>query len=73
MQGLKDPNLIATVHYYSEWVYSANLGITQFDEVLGEDGNTPRKAADGLFQILNDTFLKNGIGVIIGEYGLLYI
>lgn len=71
MQGLNDPNLIATVHYYSEWVYSANLGITMFDEALGDDGNTPRKAADGLFDILKDTFIKNGFGVVIGEYGLL--
>lgn len=71
MQSLNDPNLIATVHYYSEWVYSANLGITAFDEVLGDDGNTPRKAADGLFDILTDSFVKNGFGVVIGEYGLL--
>lgn len=71
MQGLQDPNLIATVHYYSEWVYSANLGITEFDEVLGDDGNTPRKAADQLFDVLTDTFIKNDFGVVIGEYGLL--
>lgn len=71
MQGLNDPNLIATVHYYSEWVYSANLGITEFDEVLGEDGNTPRKAADAFFSVLTDTFIKNDIGVVVGEYGLL--
>lgn len=71
MQSLHDPNLIATVHYYSEWVYSANLGIAQFDEVLGDDGNTPRKAADQLFDVLTDTFIKNDIGVVIGEYGLL--
>lgn len=71
MQGLNDPNLIATVHYYSEWVYSANLGIAEFDEVLGDDGNTPRKAADQLFDVLTDTFIKNDFGVVIGEYGLL--
>lgn len=71
MQGLNDPNLIATVHYYSEWVYSANLGITGFDEALGDDGNTPRKAADSFFTVLTDNFLKNDIGVVIGEYGLL--
>ena len=71
MQGLNDLNLIATVHYYSEWVYSANLGITGFDEILSDDGNTPRKAADQLFTVLTDTFIKNDIGVVIGEYGLL--
>ena len=71
MQSLNDPNLIATVHYYSEWVYSANLGITSFDEALGDDGNTPRKAADEFFNVLTDTFIKNGFGVVVGEYGLL--
>lgn len=71
MQELNDPNLIATVHYYSEWVYSANLGIAEFDEVLGDDGNTPRKAADQLFDVLTDTFIKHNFGVVIGEYGLL--
>lgn len=28
IQDLEDDHLIATVHYYSEWVYSSNLGIT---------------------------------------------
>ena len=43
IQGLDDENIIATVHYYGEWVYSANLGITGYDEVMGDDGNTPGK------------------------------
>lgn len=73
MQELNDPNLIATVHYYSEWVYSANLGITEFDESLGDDGNTPRKAADKFFSGLNETFVKNGFGVIVGELSLIHI
>lgn len=71
IKGLNDPNIIATVHYYSEWVYSANLGITEFDEMLGDDGNTPRNAADKLFETLSSTFTDRGIGVIVGEYGLL--
>ena len=71
IQGLKDENIIATVHYYSEWVYSANLGITGFDEALNEEGNTPRKAADSAMSKVYDAFTKNGIGVVIGEYGLL--
>ena len=28
--SLNDPNLIATVHYYSEWVYAYNIGKTGF-------------------------------------------
>lgn len=71
IQGLDDENVIATVHYYSEWVYSANLGITGFDEVMGDDGNTARKAADRAMAMVDEAFIQNGIGVVIGEYGLL--
>ena len=71
METLDDPNLIATVHYYSEWVYSANLGKTGFDEVLWDEDYTPRKAADKAFSTIYDTFTANGIGVVVGEYGLL--
>lgn len=71
VQGLNDENIIATVHYYSEWVYSANLGITSFDEALGDDGNTARKAADSAMSTVYKAFTQNGIGVVIGEYGLL--
>ncbi len=71
IQGLDDKNIIATVHYYSEWVYSANLGITGFDEALGDDGNTPRKAADNAMSTVYEAFTKNGIGVVVGEYGVL--
>lgn len=72
IQGLDDENIIATVHYYSEWVYSANLGITGFDEVLWDDSTyTPRDAADAALTAVYDAFTKNGIGVVIGEYGLL--
>lgn len=69
--SLKDPNIIATVHYYSEWVFSANLGKTGFDEVLWDKDYTPRVAADQLFQTVNQIFSDKGIGVVIGEYGLL--
>ena len=71
IQGLNDDHIIATVHYYSEWVYSANLGITGFDEVIDDSGKTARTAADNAMSTVYDTFTKNGIGVVIGEYGLL--
>lgn len=74
IEKLDDENVIATVHYYSEWVYSANLGKTSFDEELWKnDGEsyTPRDAADNLMNTLQKQFISNGIGVIVGEYGLL--
>lgn len=77
--GQQDTNIIATFHYYCEWVYSANLGKTRFDEVLwnstdadgNEYGYTPRMAVDQAFDRVYNTFTKNGIGVVCGEYGLL--
>lgn len=71
IQGLGDDHIIATVHYYGEWVYSANLGITGFDEAIDDTGKTARTAADHAMTTVYDTFGKNGIGVVIGEYGLL--
>ena len=71
IQGLNDKNIIATVHYYGEWVYSANLGITGYDEVMGDDGKTPRKAAESAMEMVYKAFTENGIGVVIGEYGVL--
>jgi endoglucanase len=70
--SLDDPYVVATVHYYSEWVYSANLGRTGFDEDLWGSGDyTPRDSVDTVFSSVYDTFVKNGIGVVVGEYGLL--
>lgn len=69
---LDDENIIATVHYYSIWMFSANLGLTGFDEETNEGkGDTPRAEIDTMFDVLKNTFLDKGIGVIIGEYGLL--
>ena len=70
IKSLNDKNIIATVHYYSEWVYSANLGKTGFDEVLW-DNYTSRISADQFFEQIEKSFILNGIGVIVGEYGLL--
>ena len=73
IDGLNDENIIATIHYYSEYVYSANLGITGFDEPLYDWSNeyTARVAAEDAFDIVYNTFTQNGIGVVVGEWGLL--
>lgn len=74
IKELDDENVIATVHYYSEWVYSANLGKTSFDEELwknSEESYTARAAADYMMETIYNQFVKNGIGVIVGEYDLL--
>ncbi len=69
---LNDPNVIATVHYYSEWVFSANLGKTGFDEDLWGNGDyTPRDAVNKAFDTVYNAFTSKGIGVVIGEFGLL--
>jgi endoglucanase len=70
--GLNDPNIIATVHFYSDWVFTANLGITSFDEPLytGKP-DTARSHVDLLFDTLYHSFIAKGIGVVIGEYGWL--
>ncbi|MGN0298620.1 MAG: cellulase family glycosylhydrolase, partial [Lachnospiraceae bacterium] len=75
IKELNDEYIIATIHYYSEWVYSANLGKTGFDEELWLDGNgnsyTPRDAADSMMRAIVEQFVSKNIGVIVGEYGLL--
>lgn len=70
IDGFDDENIIATIHYYSEWVYSANLGKTRFDGVLWDE-ETPRTSLVNMMDRVVDTFTDNGIGVVIGEYGLL--
>ncbi len=71
IQDLDDTHIIATVHYYGEWVFSANLGITGFDEAIDDDGKTARTAADSAMETVYKTFTQNDIGVVIGEYGVL--
>lgn len=67
-----DPCVLATVHYYSEWVYSANLGKTGFDEDLWGSGDyTPRDSIDQFAQRVDEYFTANAIGTVVGEYGLL--
>lgn len=67
-----DPNVIATVHYYSEWVYSGSLGRTGFDEQFrASSPDTPRTHLRRLADALDTYFTNNGIGSFIGEWGLL--
>ena len=67
--GWNDENIIATFHYYSEWVFSANLGKTRFDEILW-DSTSAKTSMEEAFNRIYNTFTANGIGVICGEYGL---
>jgi endoglucanase len=74
--GLNDENIIVTVHYYSEWVFSNHLGRMLFDEPIfnqydPDDDFTARKSADEFFQIIYNHFISRGIGVSVGEWGLL--
>lgn len=70
IQALNDPNIIATVHYYSTSLYAfcSNIGVPMFDQV--HNGWTARDAADEFYDCIYQTFVDNGIGVAIGEYGL---
>ncbi|MEV3859003.1 cellulase family glycosylhydrolase [Streptomyces sp. NPDC050095] len=65
MDGLDDPNLAATVHYYSFWPFSVNIaGYTKFDATVQKD-------LTDTFARMHDTFVAKGIPVYVGEYGLL--
>ncbi|WP_170230961.1 cellulase family glycosylhydrolase [Alkalibacterium pelagium] len=66
----EDDYIIAAVHYYEEWVYSTNIGKTRFDGVLWDDV-TPRNSLVEVFDRVAQTFTERGIGVVVGEYGLL--
>jgi endoglucanase len=63
--ALDDPNLAATVHFYGYWPFSVNVaGGYRFDA-------TARQDLIDTFARVHDTFVANGIPVILGEYGLL--
>ncbi len=65
MASLHDPNLIATVHYYSFWPFSVNIaGFTTFN------AQTQQDMLD-VFSRAYDTFVSKGIPVYMGEYGTL--
>jgi endoglucanase len=65
ISSLNDPNLVATVHYYSFWPFSVNIaGYTRFDASVLKD-------MTDTFARMRDIFVKKGIPVFLGEYGLL--
>jgi endoglucanase len=65
MKSLRDPNLVATLHYYSFWPFSVNIaGFTRFD-------STVQKDMTDTFARMHDTFVAKGVPVYLGEYGLL--
>nr|WP_211116627.1 cellulase family glycosylhydrolase [Glycomyces buryatensis] len=65
IQGLDDPNIAATVHYYGYWPFSVNIaGYTTFNEEVQQD-------IIDYFDRTRATFVDNGIPVILGEWGLL--
>jgi len=69
--GLNDENVIATVHWYASrdtYAYTANMGVAYFDEEY--KNVSARESTAVVFENLNNAFISNGIGVIIGEYGL---
>lgn len=63
--NLNDPNLIATIHNYGFYPFSVNMGgDTKFNDIVRYYLEVPFKA-------LHDTFVADGIPVIIGEWGVL--
>ena len=65
MKQLDDDRLIATIHYYGYWPFSVNIaGETTFSHRVRRDIETT-------FERAHETFVKQGIPVIVGEYGLL--
>ena len=71
IKSLNDANVLATVHYYGEWSFSNNVGYPLFDEALPNTSLTQRQLNEDFIQRLQQTFIAEGIGVVIGEYGLL--
>ncbi|MDQ0575251.1 cellulase family glycosylhydrolase [Agromyces albus] len=65
IDSLDDPMIAATVHFYGFWPFSVNVaGFTTYDERTQQD-------LEDTFQRVNDTFVDNGIPVIVGEWGVL--
>lgn len=65
MASLNDPNLVASMHYYSFWPFSVNIaGFTTFNAQTRQD-------LLDTFSRLYNTFISKGVPVYLGEYGLL--
>ena len=57
--------IAATVHFYGFYPFSVNVaGVTTYDEATQQD-------LENTFQRTNDTFVDNGVPVIVGEWGVL--
>lgn len=70
IRSLNCEHVVATVHYYSAWLFSANLGIASFDERIGS-GQSARFYGERFFDTIYNYFISEGIGVNVGEWGLL--
>jgi endoglucanase len=65
IDGLDDPQIAATIHYYGYWPFSVNVaGGYRYDDVARAD-------MTGTFDRVQATFVDQGVPVILGEYGLL--
>jgi len=65
MAALNDSNLIATIHYYGFWPFSVNItGATTVNDAVINDIN-------GSINNVYNTFVANGIPVVVGELGIL--
>jgi endoglucanase len=65
IKQLNDPNIIATVHHYGHWPFSANhAGTVLFDE------QSVKRIHDSFDNVYN-AFVAKAVPVIIGEYGTL--
>nr|AEV59723.1 putative cellulase [uncultured bacterium] len=65
MNKFNDDRLIATIHYYGYYPFSVNVaGDTKFSSTAKVDLTATLDRA-------YNTFVKNGVPVIIGEFGLL--
>jgi endoglucanase len=63
--GLNDPNIIATIHFYGFWPFSvSNMGYVRFE-------STSINGIITQFDSAYNTFVADGIPVVIGELGLL--
>ncbi len=59
-----DDRIIVSIHYYSPWDFAGN------ESKVSEWGSDEdKKALDSGFDLLYNKFVKNGIPVIIGEFG----
>jgi aryl-phospho-beta-D-glucosidase BglC (GH1 family) len=64
IDGLDDSMVGATIHYYGFWPFTVNIaGFTTFNAQVEQD-------LISLFQRANDTFVDNGIPVIVGEWAV---